>query len=567
MNSTLRFCLLALCFCGFKSLQSYAQNAVTNGSFSASGANWTFFAPGTTTEAYNPETSYGGTVATNIVAEIDNQANLRQVNIPVTAGMEHGLSFRHTRRTGNGAAPNPSVFIVKIYDGTTTYVNQTITSSNATWNWQCKYFTFTPTGATVSIDFENVTATTLGSMVDDITIAPTAQAVSLVGLGCQGGSIQLQAPNYPGDPNSNYTNHTWTGPNGFTGTGVSVSLSNLQASHNGTYTCTMLLNGCFPVTASYPLTVTSNEFNRTVSICDGENYNFYGRTLTQSGNYDTLIAGGGTQCDSLIRLTLTVKPQPKAQISPSPAVNICPGDDILLQLVEASGGASYQWFRNNDAIPNATDNYYSAGTSGRYYVVATMNGCEKTSNSTVVTVHPKPQASIIHSDEILCTKDTMTFSIAQPVPGHIYTWEPKYSFSSTGGVEGSTVNGILETLDNKIVVNIIDSNGCVGRDSVYVKTISCCEMMMPNAFTPNADGHNDYFKPVLDVGQRVMTFEIFDRYGSVVYGNYVGNPTKGWDGRYRDGKPATLGVYMYHLRYLCSDGKTYSRKGEVTLYR
>lgn len=547
--------------------RSFAQNSVSNGTFNGAGTSWTFFAPGTTTESYNPETSYGGTLGTNIVAEIDNEANLRQTAIPVTAGIEHAISFRHTRRTGNGAAPNPSVFIVRVYDGTNVYVNQTITNTNATWNWQCKLFTFTPQTNTVSIDLENVTATTLGSIVDDITIAPVQQNINMVGLSCQGGSIELQAPNYPGDPNSNYTGHNWTGPGGFTATGASVTINNLQQVHNGIYSCAMLLNQCFEVVANIQLTVSPNEFERNISICEGTTYDFYGRILSQAGLYDTLIEGGGTQCDSLIRLDLTILPKPEAKILPEPAVDICADDEALLRLTEESPGATYQWYRNNTAINNATASNYHATTSGTYYVVVSLNGCENTSNSTMVTVHPTPQAKIAYNDELLCTMDTMLFSVALPDADHTYSWEPKTAFNKTGGPEGTVVNAILEYPENKIVLTIYDSNGCRGKDSVFIKTVSCCEMMMPNAFTPNADGKNDYFKPHLDVGQRVMTFEIFDRYGSVVYGNYVGGATKGWDGHYRDGKPATLGVYMYYLRYLCSDGKIYSRKGEVTLYR
>ncbi len=260
-------------------------------------------------------------------------------------------------------------------------------------------------------------------------------------------------------------------------------------------------------------------------------------------------------------------PSPKAQIKPFPSVNICPGEEAVLQVVEATAGATYQWYRNAGVITGANTPIYRATTSGYYHVVATMNGCITFSDSTIVTLYPRPQATIVFADEILCTKDTMAFSVAQPNAAYVYSWEPKYAFSGTGGNEGSSVDGILDYLDNKIILNITDDNGCRGSDSVFVPTISCCDMMMPNAFTPNGDGKNDYFKPLLDVGQRVMTFEVFDRYGAVVFGNYAGNSNKGWDGCYKDGKPATLGVYMYYLRYLCSDGKTYTRKGEVTLYR
>jgi len=544
-----------------------AQNLITNGSFTAAGANWTFFAPGITTEAYNGETSYGGTVAANIVAEIDNEANLRQTNITVTPGQQYAVSFRHTRRTGNGAAPNPSVFIVKVYDGTTTYVNQTITSNNATWSWQCKAFTFTPQSNTISIDFENVTATTLGSMVDDITIAAINQPVILNGLNCQGGTVQLQAPGAAGNPDAVYTNHNWTGPNGLTATGASLTLTNLQPSAAGVYSCTMTLNGCMTVTATYNLTVAPNNFNRDVAICAGETYNFYGRSLSTAGTYDTLISGGGTQCDSFITLNLSIKPLPNAAISPEDTVSICSGNNTTLSVTAPTNGANYQWYKNNNTPVGANAPSFGTTEGGTYHVVATLNGCEQSSNRVLVLILPNPEAGIRFVADSVCTMDTITLSASVIDTSNRYTWEPQRLFSRLSGNDGPVVKGIFDKLANKVILTVYDKNGCRSQDSVMVPTVSCCEMMMPNAFTPNGDGRNDYFKPHLDIGQTILTFEVYDRYGSVVFGNYVGVPSPGWDGNYKNGRKADAGVYMYLLQYHCSDGKIYNRKGDLTLYR
>ncbi|OJV55863.1 MAG: hypothetical protein BGO31_17400 [Bacteroidetes bacterium 43-16] len=544
-----------------------AQNLVTNGSFTANGANWTFFAPGITTEAYYPETTYGGTVGGNIVAEIDNEANLRQTNISVTPGTQYAVSFRHSRRTGNGAAPNPCAFIVKVYDGTTTYVNQTITSNNTSWNWQCKAFTFTPQSNSVSIDFENLTASTLGSIVDDITIASLSPQMVVNGLNCQGGTIQLQAPNVTGNPNAVYTNHSWTGPNGFTATGPSVTITNLQASHAGLYTCTMTLNGCMTITVSYELTVVPSNIMRTASICDGDSYHFYGRELTVTGTYDTLISGGGTQCDSFITLNLSVLPLPNADIIPEPEVSICAGDITTLRVAAPSNGASYQWYKDSNPLPGATAELLNTTEAGAYTVTATLNGCSKNSGTVQVNIWSNPNASIIPVTDNYCTMDTITLRARNIDPSNTYIWEPFSLFSKLSGHEGPMVQGIFDELKQKVILTVYDKNGCRSKDTTIVSTIACCEMKMPSAFTPNGDGKNDYFKPYLDIGQTILTFEIYDRYGSVVFGNYVGVPSPGWNGNYKNGRKADAGVYMYLLQYHCSDGKTYRRKGDLTLIR
>ena len=544
---------------------SHAQNLITNGSFAASGANWTFFAPATTTEAYNAETSYGGTNAGNIVAEIDAEANLRQSNIAVNPGQSYGVSFRHSRRTGNGAAPNPSVFKVKVYDATNTYIDQTITNSNSAWNLQCQSYTFTPSGNSVTIEFENVTATTLGSIVDDITMSPLTQSIAIDGTACEGGSVTLHAPNFPGDPDNNYTNHSWTGPGGFTATGADLTLNNLQSANSGVYTCNMLLNGCLAVQASYELIVTAHEYTRDVAICAGNTYDFYGRILTQAGNYDTVIVNGANLCDSLIHLNLTIIPNPDATLLNEPELRICAGDQAILRLAGAGQGNSYQWYIDNQIIPGATAATYNADQMGTYHVVVRRNGCATTSATVNLRIMPLPFAQIAAQTNIACAQDTTTLRAQNPNAQYVYYWQPISNFSQVTGHEGAVVRGTFTDPSTTVYLTVVDNNGCISRDTGKVTTVACCEVMMPNAFTPNGDGRNDYFIPVMEAHQKVITFEVYDRYGQMVYNGW--NDRNGWGGHYPNGKPAIIGVYMYILKYDCSDGLIHTKKGDVSLLR
>ncbi|MCY1550150.1 hypothetical protein D9M68_863780 [compost metagenome] len=88
---------------------------------------------------------------------------------------------------------------------------------------------------------------------------------------------------------------------------------------------------------------------------------------------------------------------------------------------------------------------------------------------------------------------------------------------------------------------------------------------MPSAFTPNGDGKNDYFYPILQVGQKVVTLQVYHRNGQLIYDNE--NPTKGWDGKDKNGNYYTSDVFMYILKYNCSDNKIYEKKGDITIVR
>ncbi len=93
---------------------------------------------------------------------------------------------------------------------------------------------------------------------------------------------------------------------------------------------------------------------------------------------------------------------------------------------------------------------------------------------------------------------------------------------------------------------------------------------VPNAFSPNNDGLNDYFKPIT-AGLSAYIFEIYDRWGTLVYTDTP--ESKGWDGTFR-GEPAPLGAYVYRLSaagYLNSpatnDARLVERKGTLFLMK
>lgn len=95
-------------------------------------------------------------------------------------------------------------------------------------------------------------------------------------------------------------------------------------------------------------------------------------------------------------------------------------------------------------------------------------------------------------------------------------------------------------------------------------------VFLPNAFSPNGDGINDYYKPVCS-GLNAYVLEIYDRWGQLVY---VDTPDgKGWDGTFR-GEKADIGTYVFRLSaagYLLSpftnDARRVERKGTLFLVR
>lgn len=112
---------------------------------------------------------------------------------------------------------------------------------------------------------------------------------------------------------------------------------------------------------------------------------------------------------------------------------------------------------------------------------------------------------------------------------------------------------------------IITTANCPSTDSVIVTTEECdAILILPNVFTPNTDGNNDSFIPVLSKGIVAVQSSIYNRWGELVYTST--DVSVAWNGKI-NGNDADDGVYYWTLNYTDRNGNTGDFKGFVTLLR
>jgi len=112
---------------------------------------------------------------------------------------------------------------------------------------------------------------------------------------------------------------------------------------------------------------------------------------------------------------------------------------------------------------------------------------------------------------------------------------------------------------------IIDFLGCVADEiDVNILQDECSPVVFPTAFTPNADGVNDIFRPDPSSKATNFTFKIFDRWGSQIF--YSEGITNGWDGTVK-GKPAPVSTYFWLASYLSQERKPLTQSGSFALIR
>jgi gliding motility-associated-like protein len=89
-------------------------------------------------------------------------------------------------------------------------------------------------------------------------------------------------------------------------------------------------------------------------------------------------------------------------------------------------------------------------------------------------------------------------------------------------------------------------------------------IFIPNVFTPNGDGLNDFFK-IDFVNLESLDMSIYDRWGKFLYS--TGDKNFQWNGTF-NGNPLPEGVYFYEMKFKYGDdANIYDEKGTITLLR
>jgi gliding motility-associated-like protein len=166
--------------------------------------------------------------------------------------------------------------------------------------------------------------------------------------------------------------------------------------------------------------------------------------------------------------------------------------------------------------------------------------------------------------------DILPVSAFITTPGSVLTWtnsNTSIGLPASGAGNLPSFVAVNRGNDPQIATITVTPaiNGCSGIAQRYVITVLPLnkDIFVPNVFSPNGDGKNDQ---LFVYGNYIDKLEmrIFNQWGQQIA--MLNGRTQGWDGRHK-GKPQPVGVYVYVLRAVMSDGRTVDMKGSFTLVR
>jgi gliding motility-associated-like protein len=128
--------------------------------------------------------------------------------------------------------------------------------------------------------------------------------------------------------------------------------------------------------------------------------------------------------------------------------------------------------------------------------------------------------------------------------------------------DGSTQSYFLVSDTGTYTLQV--SNICGTSAGAIVVAQGLCVLRMPNAFTPNGDGHNDVFRVKYPFSVSSFVMVVYDRWGQAVF--QTKNIGDGWDGTIH-GSPAPAGTYVWYISLVDFQGKLQQGKGTLELIR
>jgi trimeric autotransporter adhesin len=268
------------------------------------------------------------------------------------------------------------------------------------------------------------------------------------------------------------------------------------------------------------------------------------KTFTTSGTQPisfTVFATNGCVHDTIKSIQIEAVPTAQIQIS---ANSYCNGKPILFEA--ATTGIISQWIwdlgdGNSNQVPPFNHTYLQSGTFNTSLQVSSPNGCLSTLDQEAIVIGSTPLVNAGPDLVIKKGESTTLLGTISNSGNYSVVWTPNLQLSQDNILQPvasptRTTTYLLRATDRL--------RNCTAQDSMQVQVIT--QLAIPNAFSPNRDGHNDVWElPGIALYPNAVV-SIYNRWGQKIFSTaqYERNP---WDGTLQ-GIIQPNGIYVYVIQ-------------------
>ncbi|MEL7219678.1 MAG: gliding motility-associated C-terminal domain-containing protein [Bacteroidota bacterium] len=331
---------------------------------------------------------------------------------------------------------------------------------------------------------------------------------------------------------------------------------------------------------------------QVLDLCDlpGGSLPIGENTYTQPGIYEDALPVPNSCNDTLLTTTLTGE----NRVLPTISYSFCQGDTLVIDnqlftnsvsFVDTLAGATeecplFQPYEivaqgeaaftqqislcAGDSIRVGNNSYINPGTYTDE--LTTSAGCDSVVVTTITVAEIEVSLNIANAEVALGEAIPLEAEVSGSTDFSL-SWLPNDAFSCA-----DCFTPLLQASSSGIYQLIATDNdtGCTASASVIIEVLSCEDVYVPNAFSPNFDQVNDHLQVFAEACfTQLISWQIFDRWGGVVYEaseQLLTGKFDGWDGLV-NGEAAEQGTYGYQLMLEREDGSQKLLRGEVMLLR
>ncbi len=293
--------------------------------------------------------------------------------------------------------------------------------------------------------------------------------------------------------------------------------------------------------------------NGTTSLLSNPTYTY------NPGSYEITLVATGLSCQDTAKGRIEVEQTADSFKILKNKEYACTGEEIILSTTPHTNESPLTWSLGdgNTVTTKVSTLHHAYDHKGTMTLTIRTNQkvCPDFIIQDTITIYPLPTA-YLGPDTGICLngKSIILTNIFPHEKGYQYHWNT-----------GDTTQQLQVTHPGIYSLTVTSQQGCATTETIEIN--KSCYTDLPNAFSPNGDGENDYFFPRQLLSRQLTAFnmKILNRWGQIIF-RTTDTKGRGWDGKF-NGEEQPVGVYVYIIDIETNHHNTEQYKGNVTLIR